>query len=324
MNKIIRKIQIPAIFVAIFLIMPLVTFAEAPTPSEAPSITDQGNGGVVSGSGSAPSTTDQGNGGVVSGYGSAPSTTDQGNGGVVSGSGSAPSVSDQGNGGVVSGSGSAPSVSDQGNGGVVNTNTQNPNTDNKSPASTGGSSRSGGRSDSRNIVIAINPSTCLYLNDYLSIDSKNSEMEVIKLQAFLLNTERLNVDINGKFDQKTFNAVKAFQKKYANDVLSPWGSNVPTGKVFYTTKKKINEIQCNSPFPLTLKQLNEIELYKNRKTVTSVVVTAPEITITPEISTTTVDSTINVEDIDSTQPGVVIKAPVTTRVYNFIKWLFAF
>jgi hypothetical protein len=205
MNKIINKIQISAIFVAIFLIMPSMIFAETPSPSHAPSITDRGNGGVVSGRGSAPSITDQGNGGVVSG-GSAPSVTDQGNGGVVGSSNPTPSTGDNG-------------------------------------TSSGGSSRSGGRSGTRrSIAIYTNPATCSYLNDYLSIDSNNTEMEVIKLQAFLLNTEGLNVDINGKFDQKTFNAVKAFQKKYASEILSPWGSSIPTGKVFYTTKKKINEI----------------------------------------------------------------------------------
>ncbi len=296
MNKIIKKIQIPAIFMALFLIVPSISIAESPsaTPSAAPATTNQGNAGVTSGNNSAPATTNQGNAGVTSGNDGAPATTNQGNGGVVG------------------------------------SNNQTPNNDGGS-SSTGGSSRSGGRSGTRrSIVTAINPANCSYLNDYLSINSNNSEMEVIKLQAFLLNTEGLNVDINGKFDQKTFDAVKAFQKKYSSEILSPWGSSIPTGKVFYTTKKKINEIQCNSPFPLTAQQIYEIELYKNRP-----VVTAPVVTITPDLdviletetSTTTsaVDSaTTSIDDSNSTQPGVVIKAPITTRVYNFIKWLFAF
>ncbi len=292
-NKITKIIQFTSIFVAILVVMPAVTFAEAPSPSDAPSITDQGNGGVVSGAGSAPAVTDQGNGGVVSGGSSAPSTTDQGNGGVV---------------------GSSPST---------------PPTNPTTPTSptTGGSSRSGGRSGVRSVVAVENltPANCFYLNDYLSINSKNSEMEVIKLQAFLLNTERLNVDINGKFDSKTFEAVKQFQKKYSNEVLSPWGSSIPTGKVFYTTKKKINEIHCNSLFPLTAQQNYEINAYKNRPVV-SIVASTPVSTITPvlDISLDDASTSVSVEDIDDTQSGVVIKAPFTTRVYNFVKWLFAF
>lgn len=294
-NKITKIIQITAIFMALMVVIPVIVLAQTPTPTSVPSITDQGNGGVVSGRGSAPSITDQGNGGVVSG-------------------------------------GSAPSVTDQGNGGVVGSNNSTPSTESSSPS--GESSRSGGRSGSRrSIVTAINPANCSYLNDYLSINSNNSEMEVIKLQAFLLNTEGLNVDINGKFDQKTFDAVRAFQKKYSSEILSPWGSSIPTGKVFYTTKKKINEIQCNSSFPLTTQQIYEIELYKNRPVVSNVVVTAPVTTITPdqdiELDTQTSTSSeaavsTSSEDLNSTQPGVVIKAPITTRVYNFIKWLFAF
>lgn len=294
-NKYTKIIQFTAIFVAILVVMPSVTFAEAPSPSDAPSITDQGNGGVVSGAGSAPAVTDQGNGGVVSGGGSAPATTDQGNGGVVGSSPATPPTSPTTGGGT----------------------------------SSGGSSRSGGRSGGRSVgsVVAINttPATCLYLNDYLSINSKNSEMEVIKLQAFLLNTEKLNVDINGKFDQKTFEAVKQFQKKYSNEVLTPWGSSVPTGKVFYTTKKKINEIHCNSIFPLTAQQNYEINAYKNRPVV-SINVSKPESVITTDLEILLDDasSSVNVENIDDTQSGVVIKAPFTTRVYNFVRWLFAF
>lgn len=296
-NKITKIIQSTAMFVAILVVMPSVTFAEAPSPSDAPSITDQGNGGVVSGAGSAPAVTDQGNGGVVSGGGSAPATTDQGNGGVVGSSPATPPT---------------PPTSPTTGGGT----------------SSGGSSRSGGRSGGRSVVAVENltPANCFYLNDYLSINSKNSEMEVIKLQAFLLNTEKLNVDINGKFDSKTFEAVKQFQKKYSNEVLSPWGSSIPTGKVFYTTKKKINEIHCNSLFPLTAQQNYEINAYKNRPVV-SVVVSSPETTITPDLDILLdeqVSTSTNVEDINDTQSGVVIKAPFTTRVYNFVKWLFAF
>ena len=306
-NKITKIIQITAIFTAVLVFMPVIVSAEAPTPTDAPTITNQGNGGVTSGS--------------------TPTVTDQGNGGVTSGS--TPTVTDQGNGGVVSGGG-APSTTDQGNGGVVGSNPSTPSTpDSGSTRSSGGSSRSGGRSSGRSDIVIDNTS-CSYLNDYLSINSKNSEMEVVKLQAFLLNSERLNVDINGKFDQKTFNAVKVFQTRYSSEILSPWGSNLATGKVFYTTKKKINELYCKSPFPLTATQQKEIDAYKNRIIVTSSnskdVINKDSINSSTSTSngSDSVDTNNTEVESNDSQAGVVIKAPLTTRVYNFVRWLFAF
>jgi hypothetical protein len=325
-NKITKIIQITAIFTAVLVFMPAIVSAEAPSATDAPTVSDQGNGGVVSGAGSTPTVTDQGNGGVTSG--STPTVTDQGNGGVTSGS--TPTVTDQGNGGVVSGGG-APSTTDQGNGGIVGSNPSTPPStpDSGSTRSSGGSSRSGGRSGGRSDII-IDNTACLYLNDYLSINSRNSEMEVVKLQAFLLNSERLNVDINGKFDQKTFNAVKAFQTRYSSEILSPWGSNLATGKVFYTTKKKINELYCRSPFPLTATQQKEIDAYKNRVIVTSSnskdVINKDSINSSTSTSSGSDSVDTNNTEVESndSQAGVVIKAPLTTRVYNFIRWLFAF
>jgi len=56
-----------------------------------------------------------------------------------------------------------------------------------------------------------------------------------------------------------------FKKRYTDDVLLPWGysSNEPTGYVYYTTRKKINEIYCDKIFPLNSEQLAEIESFKN-------------------------------------------------------------
>ena len=55
--------------------------------------------------------------------------------------------------------------------------------------------------------------------------------------------------------------MRAFQVKYADDVLIPWGlgADEPTGYVYYTTRKKINEIFCGRSFPLSNEQLLEIE-----------------------------------------------------------------
>ena len=75
--------------------------------------------------------------------------------------------------------------------------------------------------------------------------------------------EKLNVDITGIFDTKTVEAVKAFQTKYASEVMTPWGMTVPTGNVYITTKQKIDEISCNMKLSLTSDKLAEINNYKN-------------------------------------------------------------
>lgn len=103
---------------------------------------------------------------------------------------------------------------------------------------------------------------CSYLNDYLKIGRDNDRMEVLKLQAFLSAIEHFNVPMTGVFDQATFDAVSDFQKKYKEDILAPWGYDVPTGYVYITTKNKINEIFCGSKIPLSDEQKAEIEKVK--------------------------------------------------------------
>ena len=90
--------------------------------------------------------------------------------------------------------------------------------------------------------------TCsTYLNEYVGVNIKNNPAEVLKLQYFLKKYEKLDVDVNGIFDQKTLGAVNAFQNRYAEDVLKKsWGINFSTGVVFITTKTKINDIVCNA------------------------------------------------------------------------------
>lgn len=202
----------------------------------------------------------------------------------------------------------------------------------------GGSSSSGSRSMFFAPVIATSTGTCSYLNDYLRIDWKNDVTEVTKLQLFLKNMEKLDVDINGVFDNKTFEAVKAFQAKYLNETMSPWGSNNPTGQVFYTTKKKINEIFCNTTLYLTPEQIAQIQAYKNGISNSLIVnnvnnnsnnnsnspvginisgsdiLSSSSIPFTPEIgSNDNENQTANVAD-----------AGFFGKIWNFIKWLFGY
>lgn len=97
----------------------------------------------------------------------------------------------------------------------------------------------------------------------MRIDWQNDPIEVIKLQAFLKSFEGFeNLEINGVFDQATFDAVAIFQERYFSDILSPWGHDKYTGFVYILTKKKVNEIYCQRAFPLNESQEEEIRLFR--------------------------------------------------------------
>lgn len=100
-----------------------------------------------------------------------------------------------------------------------------------------------------------------YLNEHLRYGDVNDGDEVRKLQVFLQQYD-LNEKpaITGFFDRRTERSVKEFQIMYDADILKPWGINEPTGYVYLTTKKKINELHCNNivTFPLSDMELAEI------------------------------------------------------------------
>jgi len=97
----------------------------------------------------------------------------------------------------------------------------------------------------------------------MRIDFDNNPIEVMKLQGFLANFEgHTTLSLTGVFDQGTLTAVNAFQTKYAEDILEPWGHTAPTGYVYILTLKKINEIYCQRIFPLSEAQEQEIIAYR--------------------------------------------------------------
>lgn len=104
--------------------------------------------------------------------------------------------------------------------------------------------------------------SCIYINDYMRLGAPNNPAEVTKLQEFLSEYEGIVVPINGIFNQATADAVKAFQNRYLEETMIPWGWQTGSGIVSYTTKKKINEIYCKSTFNLTPEQLATIQNYR--------------------------------------------------------------
>ena len=103
-----------------------------------------------------------------------------------------------------------------------------------------------------------------YITEYLKYGEENSLAEVARLQLFLNKFEDAGLAVSGTFDLATFKAVHNFQRKYATDILGPWGIGVTTGYVYYTTQQKINQMQCNYQvdFPLTPAQLAEMQEFK--------------------------------------------------------------
>ncbi len=109
---------------------------------------------------------------------------------------------------------------------------------------------------------------CNYLSEYLRINKDNNPSEVKKLQVFLRDYEGFSeLGVTGVFDENTFKAVSKFQLKYKDDILTPWGASLPSGYVYITTSKKINEIYCQSEIFLTEKQQEEIDRFKENKLI---------------------------------------------------------
>ena len=106
-----------------------------------------------------------------------------------------------------------------------------------------------------------------YITEYLKPGEANDEAQVRRLKIFLNVFEKENLTVDGVFDERTRASVERFQVKHEEQILSPWGIGFPTGFVYYTTRKVINEMYCNSieekEFPLTESQQHEILAYRN-------------------------------------------------------------
>lgn len=115
-------------------------------------------------------------------------------------------------------------------------------------------------------VLGISTTSCVpYLTTYLQYGDDNDPEEVRRLQTFLNSHMDYSLEVSGFFDMTTEIAVREFQSRYADEILNPWGLSQDSGHVYYTTQKKINEIQCNNEtlFPLSERQFQEIDLFKN-------------------------------------------------------------
>lgn len=93
-------------------------------------------------------------------------------------------------------------------------------------------------STSQNLSLCENP-----LVWPIGLGASNSKEEVERLEAFLAARGE-DVTLNGIYEKNEFEAVKRFQLEHRADILDPWDITEPTGYVYKTTVKKINEIAC--------------------------------------------------------------------------------
>ncbi len=284
------------------LISPTFAFAQ-----EVPATGGQNTGGATASSSAVPPTGGQNTGGADAGV---PSTAGQNTGSADAG---VPSTGGKNTGGASVIIDSIPTTGGQNTGGatagsvstasVVNTITPITSTP-------GGSVSSGGGSSS---IYSSTPGTinCLYLTQSMKIGATNSVEQVTKLQTFLKNNEKMNLDVTGIFDEKTSVAVSAFQAKYASEILAPWGITNPTGHVYHTTLKKMNELACNTQVSLTPAQKDEIANHK-----ISLEKTPKQIVDTKDTSN---KDTVSASTTDSTS---TTKTSFMKKMWNFVKRIF--
>jgi peptidoglycan hydrolase-like protein with peptidoglycan-binding domain len=103
-----------------------------------------------------------------------------------------------------------------------------------------------------------NPSCAAVFTSYMRKGRVNNAGQVRMLQEFLNKELGTTLPLSGTFDTATEDAVKAFQVKYASEVLSPWKpfgpiENSGTGYVYKTTLRMLNKVSCttlNIPMPM--------------------------------------------------------------------------
>ncbi len=85
----------------------------------------------------------------------------------------------------------------------------------------------------------------LYMDKHIRLgSSKNDKDQVMKLQTFLNKWMGTHIPVTGFYGPRTLAAVNAFQTKYGDQILKPWGISGPTGLVYLSTLRHINALEC--------------------------------------------------------------------------------
>ena len=104
------------------------------------------------------------------------------------------------------------------------------------------------------------------ITEKMGANEKNPPAQVQALQTLLRTFENADIPTSedGVYGPKTLSAVKAFQLKYADEILKPWGLTAPTGITYLTTRLKLNNMYCagKGVFTLTPEEQKIIDRYK--------------------------------------------------------------
>ncbi len=85
----------------------------------------------------------------------------------------------------------------------------------------------------------------LYMDKHVRLgSSKNNITQVKKLQTFLNKWMKSALPITGFYGSQTYNVALAFQAKYSDEILRPWGESKPTGIIYLSTLRQINNLEC--------------------------------------------------------------------------------
>lgn len=192
----------------------------------------------------------------------------------------------------------------------------------------GGSSSSGGGGGGGggggSVLGTTTPAVCEpYITTFMRRGQSNDAKQVLRLQSVLKTFENMEVAETGEFDAISEAAVKAFQLKYADEVLTPWGIQEPTGYVFLTTRKKLNEVYCDNAasFPLTEEEQMHIELTKGVP-VAAVSASPVATPIVPDTEPVSADAETESESVVTTvaeEPQAPVRG---NRITDFFRRLF--
>ncbi len=83
-----------------------------------------------------------------------------------------------------------------------------------------------------------------YLTQFIRPGRYNDPGQVRKLQRFLNDYNDENLEVTGAYGMSTIEAVERLQSRYADEILTPWGINQPTGFVYMTTLRFVNKSTC--------------------------------------------------------------------------------
>lgn len=138
-------------------------------------------------------------------------------------------------------------------------------------------SSGGGGGGGGSVLGTTTPSCDTHITTFVRMGQKNDPEQVKRIQNVLKSFEGADLEESGEYDDKSEAAVRAFQLKYAEEILTPWGIKQPTGYVFLTTRKKLNEVYCKNTkmFPLTTEETQHIETIKNMTHMPKAISAAP-------------------------------------------------